>query len=149
MKVLTDYLYQRHYEHIIIDCPPSLGMLTTNALVAAHQALIVTTARETSADGVAEMINTISAIRTYYNPGLVLRGILVNAYRKGRTDTRLWKDTLEQIYGDYIIDTSVPDREYIAKAASDHRPIPSGIDSQTDHAFLAVAGLFTINYAQG
>ncbi|MGJ9549936.1 ParA family protein, partial [Actinotignum sp. GS-2025b] len=67
------------YDVTVVDCPPSLGMLTTGALVAADTALIVTTARETACDGVAEMITTIATIKSLYNPALELAGILVNS----------------------------------------------------------------------
>ena len=96
------------YAHIVIDCPPSLGMLTTNALVAADQALIVSTARETSVDGVAEMASTIAAVRSHYNARLTLAGITINAYRADRTDRRVWMSQLDNYYGDYVIHPPLP-----------------------------------------
>ncbi|VDG75800.1 Soj centromere-like function involved in forespore chromosome partition [Actinobaculum suis] len=131
------------YAHIIIDCPPALGMLTTNALVAADQALIVSTARETSADGVAEMVSTIATVRTHYNHGLSLAGIVVNQYLPDRVDRRTWKENLAAYYGQYLIDTHLPEREYIARAASTHAPIPHGIDPQTDNALTAIITTLT------
>lgn len=111
------------FDSIIIDCPPNLGMLTTNALVAADTALIVSTARESSVDGVAEMVSTISTVRSYYNPHLTLSGIVLNTYRDDRTDRREWKDYLAEHYGDYLIQPFLPEREAIARSASDHAPI--------------------------
>lgn len=102
---------QDAYDTIVVDCPPSLGMLTTGALVAADVALIVTTARETACDGVAEMITTIATIKTLYNPALELAGILVNSYQQGRLDTRRWLTELEATYGDYLLDRYMPARE--------------------------------------
>ncbi|MDY5160975.1 ParA family protein [Actinotignum urinale] len=117
------------YGHIVIDCPPSLGMLTTNALVAADKALIVTTPRETSVDGVAEMVNTIATVRTHYNPRLTLAGILINEWRSDRVDRRLWAEALESYYHDYVLPRFIPERESIAKACSAHTPIT---DEDTD-----------------
>lgn len=112
------------FGHIIIDCPPAIGMLTTNALVAADRALIVTTARETAVDGVSEMVSTIATIRAHYNPNLILNGIILNAYRADRLDRREWAEKLHEFYGDYIYPTPIPEREAIAAAASKHEPIP-------------------------
>lgn len=125
------------YAHIIIDCPPSLGMLTTNALVAADQALIVSTARETSVDGVAEMASTIAAVRSHYNPRLTLAGLAVNAYRSDRTDRRAWLNQLDEYYGDYVIYPPLPEREAIAAAGTDHRPIPN-IDDAVREGLTAI-----------
>lgn len=129
------------YEHIVIDCPPSLGMLTTNALVAADSALIVTTARESAVDGVSEMISTIAAVRSYYNPNLTLGGIVVNAHRPDRTDRASWYETLKDSYGSYLFDTYIPEREAIAKAATAHNPIDDvglgEVFAQLSHCFTA------------
>lgn len=123
LKTVTSALARR-YANIIIDCPPTLGVLTTNALVAAEKAVIVTTARETAADGVAEMVSTIATVRTFYNPQLTLAGIILNSYRPDRVDRRLWAEQLAEQYGSYLISTPLPEREAIAAASSKHLPIP-------------------------
>ncbi|MEW6881428.1 ParA family protein [Trueperella pyogenes] len=122
------------YAHIVIDCPPSLGVLTTNALVAADVALIVTTAREAAVDGVSEMISTIAACRSYYNQGLQLAGILVNAHRPDRTDRKTWHETLKNSFGPYLIEGYLPEREAVAHAASAHTPIKTAVDPLIDEA---------------
>ncbi|AHU89779.1 ParA family protein [Trueperella pyogenes] len=129
------------YEHVVIDCPPSLGMLTTNALVAADRALIFTTARETAVDGVAEMVSTIATVRSYYNTHLSLAGLIVNAFTAGRTDPAIWWENLRDYYSPYVLDERVPSREVISRSASEHRPIPTG-QPEIDAAFAALAQLF-------
>lgn len=131
------------YAHIIIDCPPSLGILTTNALVAADTALIVTTARESAVDGVSEMITTIAACRSYYNPALRLAGILVNAHRPDRTDRKHWHETLQNSFGSYLIDAYLPEREAVAHAASAHIPIKAESDSLIDAALAQTTATIT------
>ncbi|QTG75367.1 MULTISPECIES: ParA family protein [Trueperella] len=126
------------YDHIVIDCPPSLGMLTTNALVAADVALIVTTTREASFDGVAEMVNTIATVRAHYNPRLRLSGIAVNEWRPDRTDRQEWARALREHYGRYLIEPFIPEREAIARAASAHEPIAT-----TDDAVIAALTAIT------
>lgn len=129
------------YAHIVIDCPPAIGMLTTNALVAADRALIVTHARETAVDGVSEMVSTIATVRAHYNPRLVLAGILMNAYRADRVDRRTWAEELRKYYGDYLLETPIPEREAIAAAASRHEPIPEG-ETEISSALEQIAQLF-------
>ncbi|MDY5585313.1 MAG: ParA family protein [Arcanobacterium sp.] len=136
LKVALDYL-ANSYDYIVIDCPPSLGMLTTNALVASNKALIVTQAREASFDGVAEMVSTIAQVRAHYNKNLVLSGIVTNSYRSDRVDRRAWFEALEQHYGDYLFTYSIPERETIALRASQHCPI-GYIDEATEKAFATV-----------
>lgn len=136
LKVVVDAL-QYDYDHIVIDCPPSLGMLTTNALVASDKALVVTTARETSFDGVAEIVSTIATVRAHYNPDLRLAGIAVNSYRADRVDRRAWFDNLVAYYGQHLLPNPIPEREAIALAASNHEPIPF-IDDATSEAFNTI-----------
>ncbi|MEW6889240.1 ParA family protein [Trueperella pyogenes] len=131
------------YAHIIIDCPPSLGVLTTNALVAADTALIVTTAREAAVDGVSEMISTIAACRSYYNQNLQLAGILVNAHRPDRTDRQAWHETLQASFGSYLIDAYLPEREAVAHAATAHTPIKTGLDPLIDTALTQTMTIIT------
>lgn len=128
-----------NYGHIVIDCPPSLGMLTTNALVAADVALIVTTAREASFDGVAEMVSTIATVRGHYNSRLTLGGIFVNGWRADRVDRREWADKLSDHYGQYLIEPFIPEREAIAAAATDHQPIDAK-NTEINQAFEAIIG---------
>jgi chromosome partitioning protein len=137
LATVTEEL-REDYGHIIIDCPPAIGMLTTNALVAADKALIVTQARETSVDGVSEMVSTIATIRSHYNPRLTLAGIVLNAYRPDRTDRRAWADKLREYFGNYLFDVSIPEREAIAAAATRHEPIPAS-DEQTTAVITELA----------
>lgn len=128
---------KHEYAHIVVDCPPSLGMLTTNALVAADRALVVSTARESSADGVAEMITTLATVRSCYNPKLSLSGIAINSYRNDRVDRRTWKNALSDTYEDLVLlDAIIPEREAIARAGSDHEPIRD-IDSMKAFELIA------------
>lgn len=133
---------QDAYDIIVVDCPPSLGMLTTGALVAASTALIVTTARETACDGVAEMITTIATIKSLYNGGLELAGILVNSYQQGRLDTKRWLTELEATYGDYLLDRYMPAREAFPHTATNHTPI-GDTDALVEEAFKTLQAALT------
>lgn len=70
------------YEDILIDCPPSLNLLTVNALVAAHQVLIITEPELYSGRGVGKLLDTIDSVREQLNPLLSVAGVLINKYDK-------------------------------------------------------------------
>lgn len=129
------------YDHILIDCPPSLGLLTVNALTAADQILIVTESRETSLIGVQEMLATVGNVREYYNPALILAGIVVNKWLPGRVDRTGWLEQARDAFGAHLLAAMIPEREIIARAATQHRPIP--IEPATADilaAFAVIAG---------
>lgn len=71
----------RDYDDILLDCPPSLDLLTVNALVAAHQALVITQPELFSARGVDKLLDTIDDVRGHHlNPSLRIVGVLINGY---------------------------------------------------------------------
>lgn len=68
------------YDEVLIDCPPSLNLLTINALVAADQVLIVTEPELYSGRGVGKLLDTIDSVRQHLNPTLAIAGVLINKY---------------------------------------------------------------------
>ena len=107
---------------IIVDCPPSLGLLTVNALFAVDVTLVVTEPGAWSVDGVARMIQTIEKIRTRRidsKPNIA--GIAVN--RLGRTrDDSYWNSKLEEVYSDFPL-PKIHLRTAIAEASAQSLPI--------------------------
>ena len=69
--------YQNHYDYVLIDCMPSLGMLTINALSAANGVIIPVQPHYLSAKGLEMLLQTISKVRKQINPGLKIEGILL------------------------------------------------------------------------
>jgi chromosome partitioning protein len=116
---------QPRFDVILIDCPPSVGLLTVNALVAADRALLVTEPRAASVDGLAQMVRTIATVRRNYNPGLSLAGIVVNRWRPGRTDAGEWVTTLREDYKELLLEPFIPDREIVARATTGAYPLPA------------------------
>jgi chromosome partitioning protein len=66
------------YDVVLVDCPPSLGVLTLNALAAASRLVVVTEASYLALQGTDELLETHALVRTHYNPGLELVGVIVN-----------------------------------------------------------------------
>lgn len=127
------------YDIVLIDCPPALGTLTLAALTAADQALVVTEPRASSVAGVAELIATITTVRTYYNTQLELAGIVLNKWRRDRHDRIAWRDELQETYGDFVIDHFLPEREVVATAATNQVPVPHSEAGDWVNALTAIA----------
>jgi chromosome partitioning protein len=111
------------WDVVLIDCPPSLGQLTVNALTAADAALLVTEARAASVDGLAQITRTVATIRAHFNDGLRLAGVVVNRYRADRRDRAEWAERLRTDYGELLIEPFLPEREVLAAAATCAAPL--------------------------
>lgn len=121
-----------HYDLIIVDCPPSLGLLTVNGLVAADRVVVVTEPGAWASDGVGQMLRTIDRVRDRQRIDLVTAGVVVN--RLGRTrDARYWHDQLVASYGDLVLGP-IHLRAAVAEAAAQSLPL---------HALGARAGADT------
>jgi chromosome partitioning protein len=116
------------YEVILIDCPPSLGLLTINALVAADRALITAEAQYFALQGVEQAIEVVELARDSLNPGLTLLGVLLNLADMRTVHSREALASLKERFGEQVFDTVI--RTSIAYAESaerarsilDHRP---------------------------
>jgi len=110
--VLKDFLdaISGGYDYILIDCMPSLGMLTVNALVAAHSVLIPVQAAYLSAKGLEQLLATVGRIKKRLNPELQISGILMTMVDSRTNNARDVSDSIRQAYGQHlrIFGTSVP-----------------------------------------
>lgn len=108
------------YDLILIDCAPALDQLTVNVLTAAHAVLIVTHARLLSANGLSQLLDTISEIRRAYNPDLEIAGLVINALESRTIAARTWVEELEAAAAALeipILTPNVPKRAPIADAS--------------------------------
>jgi chromosome partitioning protein len=111
------------FGHVIIDCPPSLGLLTLNALAAAHEALVPMQAEYFALEGLGNLVYTVALIRERLNPDLRLGGILMTQF-DART-TVSW-EVLEQVrraYPEETFRTLIPRNVRLSEAPSHGRPI--------------------------
>ncbi|HEY3828567.1 MAG TPA: AAA family ATPase [Solirubrobacteraceae bacterium] len=127
------------YDLILVDCPPSLGLLTVNALVAADYALITAEAQYFALQGVEQALEVIELARDTLNPELELLGVLLNLADMRTVHSREALASLREQLGDKVLDTVV--RSSIAYAESAERAI-SILDHRPDLGadYLAVAG---------
>lgn len=115
---LKTILNDVEYDFILIDCPPSLNMLTVNALVAAHSVLIPMQCEYYALEGLSDLLNTIEQIKDSANPRLIIEGVLRTMY-DGRS--RLSSDVSKQLiehFGKTVYKTVIPRNIRLAEAPS-------------------------------
>lgn len=114
-----------NYDVVLIDCPPSLSLLTVNALTAATHVLLVTEPRVSSVEGLTEIVTTIGEVQENLNDDLEVIGVVINKVRKGRADQQKWIERVHRDYQDMVLSPEIPDREQYAKAQAEARPLAS------------------------
>lgn len=109
------------YDLVLLDCPPSLGLLTVNGLVAADRVLVVTEPAAWASDGVEQMLRTVGRVRDLRRPDLGVAAIVIN--RLGRTrDATYWQGQLEEQFGD-LAAGPIRLRAAVAEAAAQSLPL--------------------------
>lgn len=132
----------RHrYDYIVIDCPPSLNMLTINAMVAADGVVIPMQCEYYALEGLSALMDTINAIRDSLNPGLKIEGIVRTMYDPRNKLTSEVNGQLISFFGDAVYRTVVPRNVRLAEAPSYGKPVLN-YDKQSRGAiaYLALAG---------
>lgn len=111
------------YDIVLIDCPPSIGRLTVNGLIAAQQVLIVTEPSKAGLDGVARMRESMDTVRKYHNPGLKLAGIIANEVPARGREAAMRLRELQTEYGADVWLPPMPRRSVLAEAMGACRPV--------------------------
>jgi len=96
-----------HYDYVLIDCAPALGMLTVNALVAAHTVLIPLEAEYFAYRGIDRLVSIISDVRTHYNEGLTIGGVFITKINPRRVITEQITESIKKYFNDKLFDTSI------------------------------------------
>nr|WP_300336707.1 AAA family ATPase [Actinomyces sp.] len=134
---------RERWDHVLIDCPPSLGTLTISSLTAADRVLIVSEPRASAVAGVEGIISTLEQIQRFYNPDLTLSGIVLNRWRSDRRDRALWRGYLMETYPGAVLDHPLPEREVVATAATNGVPVPREEARDYHNALSAIAAEIT------
>jgi chromosome partitioning protein len=128
------------YDYIIIDCPPSLGLITLNVLAAADGVLIPIQCEYYALEGISQLLNTIRLVQQNFNPSLALDGVLLTMY-DGRVNLcrQVAKDAKEY-FGETLFRTAIPRNVRLAEAPSYGKSILMyDIQSVGARTYLAVA----------
>lgn len=111
------------YQHIFIDCPPSLNMLTVNALIAADTVIIPIQCEYYALEGLAALLDTIETIRRYYNSQLRVGGLLRTMYDARNNLSAQVSAQLLDHFGDQVYETVIPRNVRLAEAPSHGLPV--------------------------
>lgn len=128
------------YDYIFIDCPPSLGFLTINALAAAHAVLIPIQCEFYALEGVALLMNTIRLVQENMNPALMVRGVVMTMYDSRTRIATQVVDEVKNVFGTTVYETLIPRNVRLSEAPSFGQPITSyDITSRGAESYIALA----------
>jgi chromosome partitioning protein len=114
---------ENDFDFIIIDCPPSLGLMTLNALTAATSLLVPIQCEYYALEGVTELFDTLARIRRVLNPGLTIEGLLLTMYDERTNLSAAVAADLRDFYGQQVFATVIPRNVRLAEAPSYGKPI--------------------------
>lgn len=125
---------------VLIDCPPSLGILTANALVAADAVLIPIQCEYFALEGVSELVRTLERVRAAWNPTLAVDGVVLTLYDDRLSLAQQVVAEVRRVFGEAVFDTMIPRNVRLAEAPSFGQPIIQyDIRSRGAQAYLGLA----------
>jgi len=128
------------YDFVLVDCPPSLGLLTLNTLTAADSVLIPIQCEFYALEGLSQLLNTIRLVQQNLNPRLQVEGVLLTMYDQRLNLSRQVADEAQEYFGDKVYRTTIPRNVRLAEAPSFGKPIVLyDIVSQGAQSYLALA----------
>lgn len=129
-----------NWDYILIDCPPSLNLLTVNAMIAAHSVLIPLQSEFFALEGVSQLMLTIREVRQTANPHLRIEGIVLTMYdRRNNLSQQVEQDARDNL-GDLVFETKIPRNVRVSEAPSYAMPVLQyDPQSQGAKAYIALA----------
>jgi chromosome partitioning protein len=115
---LEDFLAEHEMDYIFVDCPPSLGLLTINALAAVSEVLIPIQCEFYALEGVQQLLRTIEFAKERLNPDLEVSTILLTMYAQTTNLSQQVSDEVRAYFGKKVLDTVIPRSVYVAEAPS-------------------------------
>ena len=123
----------------LVDCPPSLGLLTVNALAAADALIVPIQCEYFAMEGVSNLLKTVDEVRRFLNPELAIDGILLTMYDDRTRLAQQVAQEVRSVFGDLVFETVVPRNVRLAEAPSFGRPIHAyDLRSSGAQAYLAL-----------
>jgi chromosome partitioning protein len=111
------------FDFIFIDCPPSLGLLTINSLVAADSVLIPLQCEYYALEGLSQLLNTIKLVKTRLNPDLILEGILLTMFDKRNNLSHQVAEEIVQHFSTKVFKVIIPRNVRLAESPSHGKPV--------------------------
>lgn len=122
-KVLKSALGALAFDYVLIDCPPSLGLLTINALTAANQLLIPVQAEYYALEGLSQLLSVVQRVRGGLNTRLELLGVVVTMFDSRTSLSEQVYNELKKYFGEKLLSTVIPRNVRVAEAPSYGKPI--------------------------
>ena len=119
-KALNEVLHE--YDYVIIDCPPSLGLLTVNALTAANHVIVPLQSEYYALEGLTRLLHTIDLIQQSLNPSLTLEGIILTMFDQRNRLAHQVKNEVEEHFPDKVWETKIPRNVRLSEAPSFGKP---------------------------
>jgi chromosome partitioning protein len=139
LRQILDSIQDR-YEYIVVDCPPSLGLLTLNVLAGANAVLIPIQCEYYGLEGISQLLNTVRLVQQNFNPGLAITGVLLTMYDARLNLCRQVAEDAKEYFGAKVFVTPIPRNVRLAEAPSFGKPILLyDVQSVGAKSYLAVA----------
>lgn len=111
------------YDHILIDCPPALGLVTLNALVAADAVMVPLQCEFFALEGVSHLVKTIDRVRRTFNPQLEIQGVVLTMFDKRNNLSDMVANDVRGVFGAKVYDTVIPRNVRVSEAPSHGKPV--------------------------
>jgi chromosome partitioning protein len=128
------------YDYIVVDCPPSLGLLTINALTASNGFIVPLQTEYFAMEGLAQLLKTVEMINSSLNPNLILTGILLTLFDTRNNLHKQVSDEIKKHFGDKVFSCIVPRNIKLSECPSFGKPIILyDIESKGSEAYFSLA----------
>lgn len=131
---------ESEYDYVLVDCPPSLGLITINALVASHAVLIPLQCEFYALEGLSHLLKTIKLIQKNLNPSLEIQGVVLTMYDSRNKLTQHIEEDVREFLGETVYRTVIPRNVRMSEAPSHGKPaIVYDLECRGSQAYLKLA----------
>ena len=130
----------KDYDYILIDCPPALGLLTINSLVASHSVIVPLQSEFFALEGISSLVSSIQLIKENFNSNLTIEGILLTMVDKRNSLSALVEKDVRDHFGEIVYKTTIPRNVKMSEAPSHGKPaILYDVNSAGSMAYIGLA----------